>query len=191
MTTHSTIFLPSEAVKAILSFMSRQELIALSGVNRQFLHIVSSPPFESRPLLQLRWIGIFIRGEGSVRVRTVGYGVPQKHSVECVDEQVGLAQLEHILQQTWLRFESEFGFKQYSSVCNHPTRCLPRSDLLFKCDNKNEHAWLKLLNDYSHCLQTADFMILGLHDTLPSEVAELIDGFKTLVGHVEIIMLPD
>ncbi len=46
-------FLPSEAVKAILAFMTRRHLIALSGVNRQFLHVIDSPPFTKKPLLRL------------------------------------------------------------------------------------------------------------------------------------------
>ncbi len=40
--------LPNDAMKAILTFMTRKKLIALSMLNRQFAHVIHSPPLMTK-----------------------------------------------------------------------------------------------------------------------------------------------
>jgi hypothetical protein len=52
---NNSMKLPNEAVRAILAFMTRKQLLAFSTLNRQLAFIIQAPPFTTKPLLRLGW----------------------------------------------------------------------------------------------------------------------------------------
>ncbi len=100
---------PSDAVKAILVFMTREQLSQLTGVNRRFYSLINSPSFATKPLLRI-W---------SMRVRhghVVGTFRPMIHDAvmriwrycgaPCMHIN-GLDAIESFLEQKWLRINRE------------------------------------------------------------------------------------
>jgi hypothetical protein len=52
---NNSVKLPNEALKAILSFMTRKQVETLYTLNRQFANIIQSAPFTVKPLLCINW----------------------------------------------------------------------------------------------------------------------------------------
>ncbi len=103
MTPDSTSFLPSEAVRVILGFMTRKQLITLSGVNRQFLHITDSPHFETKPLLIAQSLIISRCYTHAEKLWNVTIDYHNMRGLIAVSEVA--TWLEQVFRLQWMRFE--------------------------------------------------------------------------------------
>jgi hypothetical protein len=114
MTPANSVQLPNEAVRAILAFMSRKQLIAFSGLNRQLVYIIQSPPFTVKPLLRKRWLDIRPASCDLCNSRECGHkGTTEVDLYFYVNHLWGWThgrrgvELDPVLYSKWLRFNGE------------------------------------------------------------------------------------
>ncbi len=96
------VHLPQEALKAILAFMTRKQLVCLSAVNRQLYSIIDSQPLAMKPLFR------------ACCCRIYGGVTGWEMTVNCCElgdrfaASEGVNHLEPILSLQWIRVDSEF-----------------------------------------------------------------------------------
>ncbi len=104
--------LPSDAVKAILPFMTREQLNAFSLLSRQIAGLIHSPPFAAKPLLFVDWADIRRALCTECNSRKCGHmGVEVDFNI---DRRLRLPAFTHLgvhldsmIHQQWLRFKGE------------------------------------------------------------------------------------
>ncbi len=109
MTPPLLVDLPNEVMRAILAFMTRKQLVALSAVNRQFYSIISSPPLTKKPLLEAKLVFFLHTSFYEKDVWTASidaFGIRGIKDYFNVTERVP-HEVEQILSWQWVRFESE------------------------------------------------------------------------------------
>ncbi len=89
--------LPSDALKAILIFMTRQELMDLAEVNRQFYSVINSPPLITKPLLLNTQLYLRYNGNGTSMEGTLMW-----NSIYCLQLH-GIDDVASLLEKEWLR----------------------------------------------------------------------------------------
>jgi hypothetical protein len=94
--------LPSEALKAILAFMKRKQLMVLSRVSRQYHSVVNSPPCHMKPLLRIPQLTM---RRSALQRGCVGMVTrPNRMKGSLI---YGNAALNALLQIKWLRIDCE------------------------------------------------------------------------------------
>jgi hypothetical protein len=182
MTPHTLVDLPSEAVKAILSFMTRKQLIVLSGVNIKFYSVIHSPPLRTRPLLRVRYMNIYryfhLGGEEQWGV-TLGTSIAYHIAIKDLDVHFG----RPILSQQWVRFESEFRIKLPFELWQSCSDRVPGIVIWLPGQHELQQALLELFYyENSHCLLGAKALrIYYLAELEEADVVAIIDKFRTLV----------
>jgi hypothetical protein len=145
--TSASVYLPSEALKAVFAFMTRKQLIALSWVNRRFYSAINSPPRTMKPLrrigsFSIRRTGYWLKEQGmenSNYVEEWRMGIDGRSHWRIMGDRFsaaeGAACIEQIISLQWMRFKSEFypsrkhsscrfsiTFQKSASTCHKTTR---------------------------------------------------------------------
>jgi hypothetical protein len=108
----NSVKLPSDAVKAILAFLTRVELNAFSLISRQFVRIIHSPPFTAKPVLLFDWAdirraycaGCNSRKCGHMKTK-VDFSTSQYLDLPAITHLE--VHLDYMMHQGWLRFKGE------------------------------------------------------------------------------------
>ncbi len=93
------LHLPPDALKTILAFMNREQLVELTEVNRQFYTAIYSAPFTTKPLLRLNQLHIFPTVSEH---RMKGY---VSRSITLAGRYYDKRSVETILELQWVRID--------------------------------------------------------------------------------------
>ncbi len=95
-------------MKAIFGFMTREQLVALSGVSRRFFSVINSLPFTTRPLCRIEELSINWTSTYPAH-RAVMYGGLWRFDEKGLPYFVVIGPgnaLESLLEQQWLQFRT-------------------------------------------------------------------------------------